>query len=75
MTITWSFSEAAEPQMTMVWRESGGPSVVAPTRQGFGRTVMDRIAGRALGGRSGIAFEPAGVLWTLEVPAAAVLIE
>lgn len=75
VTITWSFSEAAEPQMTMVWRESGGPSVVAPTRQGFGRTVMDRIAGRALGGRSGIAFEPAGVLWTLEVPAAAVLIE
>ena len=35
---------------------------------------MDRIAGRALGGKSGIVFEPDGVVWTMEVPAAAAII-
>ena len=72
--ISWSFGGENERTMTMIWRETGGPRVTAPTRQGFGRTVMDRIAGRALGGKSAIAFDPGGVVWTLDVPAAAVLI-
>ena len=72
--ISWSFGGENESTMTMIWRETGGPRVTAPTRQGFGRTVMDRIAGRALGGKSAIAFDPGGVVWTLDVPAAAVLI-
>ena len=75
VTITWSFSAEPVSVMTMTWREAGGPPVIAPTRQGFGRTVMDRIAGRALGGKSAIAFEKDGVVWALEVPASAVLLD
>ena len=69
VTISWSVT-AEEPRMLRLrWEESGGPPVVAPLRKGFGHTVMDRIAGRALDGHSGIRFEPGGVVWALDVPA------
>ena len=71
VTIAWALGGEATPTLTLVWRETGGPPVVAPTRKGFGTVVMDRIAGCALGGRSGIGFEPGGVVWTLAVPASA----
>ena len=75
VTIAWRFLEGLPRKLAMSWRETGGPPVVAPTRQGFGTIVMDRIAGRALGGRSGISFQPDGVEWTLEVPASAAVID
>ena len=49
--------------------------MAAPTRKGFGHIVMDRIAGRALSGESGIRFEPDGVVWSLDVPAATAVVE
>ena len=68
VTIAWALG--GDATLTLTWQETGGPPVVAPTRKGFGTVVMDRIAGRALGGRSGIGFEPGGVVWTLDVPVA-----
>lgn len=73
ITITWAVVENPHRVLTMSWVESDGPAVTPPTRKGFGHTVMDRIAGRALGGNSGIRFEPEGVIWTLDVPAASVV--
>ena len=76
--ISWSQveSEQAQPRMLHLdWQESGGPTVQAPTRRGFGRVVMDRITGQALDGKSEIHFEPAGVLWSLRVPAKSSLVE
>ena len=73
VTVDWTFDTAADPLMTLTWRESGGPAVVEPTRQGFGRVVMDRIAGRALGGKSAITFAPDGVVWVMDVPSSGVL--
>ena len=75
VTIAWRVATeaAGERSFTLRWRESGGPAVVAPQRKGFGSIVMDRIAGRALGGKSGLTFEPSGVLWVMEVPAATAL--
>lgn len=67
--ISWSVIDGPQRLFHLSWRESGGPPVQPPTRRGFGHTVMDRIAGRALNGQSGIQFEPSGVVWTLEVPA------
>ena len=73
VTIEWRIDDALPPRLTMIWREEDGPSVSAPTRRGFGHIVMDRIAGQALNGKSSLQFKPTGVLWTLDVPAAAVL--
>lgn len=50
----------------MEWRESGGPSVVPPSRTGFGNTVIDSMVRHATGGDVDISFEPAGLIWRLE---------
>ena len=75
VTIAWSIVPDTSRTLTLCWRESGGPPVVAPTRRGFGRVVMDRITGQALDGKSEIRFEPTGVVWTLIVPAKSALVE
>lgn len=75
VTIRWALEDRNERMLVLSWRETGGPPVTPPTRRGFGHVVMDRIAGRALGGMSGISFEPDGVYWSLEVPAAAAVVE
>ncbi len=74
VTITWGFTDVSPPRFAMTWRETGGPPVAVPTRKGFGTIVMDRIAGTALGGRSSVGFEPSGVVWSIDVPAAAAVI-
>ncbi len=74
VTIAWSRGGDGEHILTLTWRETGGPLVVAPSRKGFGTVVMNRIAGRALGGKSAVAFEPTGVVWTLDVPATAAVV-
>ena len=69
VTIAWGFTDASPRRFAMSWREAGGPPVVAPTRKGFGTIVMDRITGIGMGGRSSVAFEPTGVVWSIDVPA------
>ena len=69
VTIAWGLTDATPPRFAMSWREAGGPPVVAPTRKGFGTIVMDRITGTGMGGRSSVAFEPTGVVWSIDVPA------
>jgi len=74
--ISWSIaSNGDEPRMRLNWREERGPPVLTPDHRGFGRMVMERIAGQALGGRSTATFAPDGVVWELDVPARSVMRE
>jgi len=76
VAISWALkTEKNIPRLQMTWHEKGGPSVEAPTRKGFGNVVMDRITGQALGGTSHAEFNADGVTWTLDVPAASVVLE
>lgn len=77
ITISWSLvmNENNERRVHMRWEERNGPPVVAPGHKGFGRMVMDRIIGQALGGVSEAQFAPDGVCWSLDVPAASVIRE
>jgi two-component sensor histidine kinase len=45
----------------LIWTESGGPSVAAPTRRGFGSTLLERVTGRELGGGVSLEFRPEGL--------------
>jgi PAS domain S-box-containing protein len=54
---------------TMEWCESGGPTVVAPTRHGFGWTVLCQMTKMLLGADVTLEYEPAGVVWRLGCPA------
>lgn len=57
----------------LTWRERNGPEVKSPKHSGFGQVVLQRMTGVTLGGLVQHEFCPSGVVWTLEVLAAAVL--
>lgn len=46
---------------TLDWTESGGPSVSAPTRKGFGLTLLEQVTARELGGEVRVEFRREGV--------------
>ena len=77
VTVSWTIvtAEGNERRMQMRWKERSGPPVILPAHNGFGRMVMDRIAGQALGGHSKSIFAPDGVCWELDVPVRSVLRE
>jgi two-component sensor histidine kinase len=54
--------------LALSWRESGGPPVPTPVRNGFGTTLMKMTAERELAGDFRILFEPAGLRYELSVP-------
>ena len=56
-------------RFTMEWSQSGGPTVVAPTRHGFGWTVLCQMTKMLLGADATLEFAPAGVIWRLACPA------
>jgi two-component sensor histidine kinase len=59
---------AAGPIFQMAWDEQGGPPVEEPRTGGFGRTVIERMTGTALRGKSSLRFEKAGLTWRLVCP-------
>ncbi|MFH6786066.1 MULTISPECIES: PAS domain-containing protein [Methylobacterium] len=50
------------------WRERGGPPVTAPTRRGFGSTLIERSLRSYFGGTTDIAYRPDGLVFTLDAP-------
>ena len=50
------------------WRETGGPEVVAPSRQGFGSRVIKDMMAAEFGGTIDLSFDPAGVTFKLRSP-------
>ena len=49
--------------LTLTWRESGGPRVSAPARQGFGTRLIDRLLRHELDGEATRSFEPEGLVF------------
>lgn len=54
---------------TLTWTESGGPVVVEPTRQSFGTRLLGALASQ-LHGEVRLRYEPAGVVYRLNIPLA-----
>jgi PAS domain S-box-containing protein len=56
----------------LTWRESGGPIVAASPREGFGSTVLTRMAPMAIQGESALNYAPEGLVYRLSAPLAQV---
>jgi hypothetical protein len=71
VTIAWSDEDrAGEPRFVLRWSESGGPKPdLAPTRQGFGSELIERLIRHDLGGTVELTFGDAGLLAVLTLPA------
>jgi two-component sensor histidine kinase len=52
-------------KLRMIWRETGGPAVVAPIQRGFGSRLIERSARDQLGGEATVDFLPRGVVYTI----------
>jgi two-component sensor histidine kinase len=64
--ITWTIDEQNE-RLHLSWTEKGGPPVQAPTRRSFGTRMIEAL-GKQLNGEARLAYEPAGFVYTLDVP-------
>ena len=62
----------ADGGFELTWAESGGPTVIAPSRRGFGSTLIEDVTGRELNGSTRLDYRPAGVVAVLRAGAAAV---
>ncbi|WP_267361627.1 MULTISPECIES: HWE histidine kinase domain-containing protein [unclassified Methylobacterium] len=59
-------------QLVIQWRETGGPAVRAPTRRGFGTTIIERSIPYELKGEAEVRYELTGVMARFTLPAALV---
>jgi len=71
VSVTWALGGGAEGRdLTLVWRECGGPTVTPPTRRGFGSKLIERGLAGSVGGITELDYPPEGVVCTLTAPVA-----
>jgi two-component sensor histidine kinase len=56
------------PVLEIIWRESGGPVVVAPERRSFGTRFLERGVAREFDGTVTLDFAPEGVCCKMRMP-------
>jgi light-regulated signal transduction histidine kinase (bacteriophytochrome) len=66
VSIVWEVD--AEGSLLLSWTESGGPAVTAPTRRGFGSTIIERSIPYDLNGRADIHYRLSGLVAEFCVP-------
>lgn len=71
VAIDWRVDE--DGSLLIDWTESGGPAVVAPTRRGFGSTVIERSIPYDLGGQAQVHYRLAGIEAHFCIPSAHVV--
>ena len=54
--------------LKIIWRESGGPPVKAPSREGFGTTIIERSIPFELGGDAKVHYRVSGVEADFTIP-------
>jgi two-component sensor histidine kinase len=69
VNVSWKRLPASDGNgIEIVWREQEGPTVSAPTRRGFGSTVIERHVAKSLDADVELRFEPEGVRCRFVVP-------
>jgi PAS domain S-box-containing protein len=70
VSVKWdkSSDERGSTSVTIVWRELGGPPVIAPARSSFGAALIRDLIPHELGGKVDLVFEPEGVSCRIEIP-------
>ena len=66
--INWSIGRVDEQIFCMQWDEVDGPEVIAPTRTGFGKTVIGPMMEAAVDGKVKMTYSANGFVWKLTAP-------
>lgn len=68
LRVMWEVVGAPEPRkLRLRWVETGGPAP-SPGPKGFGLTLIERGLSLELDGEAAIAFEPGGMVCTMDIP-------
>ncbi|MBC9032146.1 PAS domain-containing protein [Sphingomonas sp. JC676] len=68
--ISWSLQPStAGARLVLVWKESNGPPVAAPSIRGFGSQVLERGLAHELRAEVHLEFAPGGAICTIDMPA------
>jgi two-component sensor histidine kinase len=74
VAIHWSIEGAgAVARFKFQWQERGGPPVVPPAHQGFGRAVLEKAAAQDFSAIPTIRFAPEGVSYEIDAPLSVVI--
>jgi two-component sensor histidine kinase len=69
IAIHWSIEGVgADARFRFQWQELNGPPVVPPTRQGFGRILLEKVAAQEFGVLPKVRFAPEGLIYEIEAP-------
>ena len=69
IAIHWSIEGVGvEARFNFQWQELDGPPVVPPTRQGFGRILLERAVAQDFDVQPKIRFEPEGLIYEIDAP-------
>ncbi len=69
--INWTIDATGKEHMlSLVWQESGVSMTSTPTKQGFGRTMIERLVPHGLRGTAKLLFGSSGLCWTTSFPLA-----
>jgi two-component sensor histidine kinase/CheY-like chemotaxis protein len=69
--VAWTIEEETR-RLHLAWTEKGGPPVAPPTRRSFGTRMMESL-GQQLNGQVRLAYEPAGFVYSLDVPLGSIM--
>jgi len=69
VTVTWRLEPAGGSEtLHLEWIERGGPGVVAPSQQGYGARVLERVLGGQVGATVVPTYDPQGLEVAITVP-------
>jgi PAS domain S-box-containing protein len=70
VSVNWdkSSNERGSTNVTIVWREFGGPPVIAPAQSSFGATLIRDLIPHELGGKVDLVFGTDGLSCRIEIP-------
>ena len=67
--ISWKVSASRDGnRLHLRWQEIGGPTVVPPTRKGFGSRVIERGLPHELKAEAHLDYAPSGLICTIDMP-------
>jgi two-component sensor histidine kinase len=69
ISIHWSIEAAGtEARFKFQWQELDGPPVAPPTRQGFGRILLEKAVASDFDAQPKIRFAPEGLIYEIDAP-------
>jgi PAS domain S-box-containing protein len=69
LEVTWSVEESQSGRVLhWIWNEHGGPPVALPTREGFGKHLLQGVLTYQINAKVEIAFDPNGLRVSIDVP-------